>query len=71
MTAAPEGRLPFDEVLLVGPPERRIPPSEFFALPMGLRLRHVISRSALFFSHGEPVDAQQALAQVRALRLAS
>lgn len=67
----PADEVLFDEVVLLGPTERRLEPSAFFALPLAQRLRHVIARSAVFLRHGEEVDPQVALARVRALRAAS
>jgi hypothetical protein len=51
--------------------ERRLSPSEFFALPLALRLRHVIARTAVFLRGGVEIDAQAALAHMRTLRAAS
>jgi hypothetical protein len=63
--------LPFDEVVILGPSERRLSPHEFFAMSLPLRLRHVIARTAVFLRGGETVDPQIALAQRRTQRAAS
>lgn len=63
--------LPFDQVVLLLPTERSVTAAEFFALPLAIRLRHVIAKSARFLRDGELVDPQAALAQMRVVRLAS
>ena len=63
MSTGEASEMPFDEVIIVGPPERRLAPREFFALPLALRLRHVIAHTATFLREGASVDPQIALAQ--------
>jgi len=62
---------PFDEVRIVAPPPETMTPAEFFALPLAKRVRHVLTKTAVFLRGGEVVDAADALAQLRADRVAS
>lgn len=61
----------FDEVVLVGPPEQRLTPLQFFGLTLAQRLRHVIGGTATFLRGGVSVDPRSALAQRRVDRVAS
>jgi hypothetical protein len=64
--------LPFDDVHVSDARgERVLTAKEFFQLPLSQRLRHVIAKTATFMRDGEVVDAQTALAQRRADRIAS
>ena len=62
---------PFDEVHILAPPPHTMSPAEFFALPLAKRVRHVLTKTAVFLRGGEVVDAADALAQLRADRVAS
>jgi hypothetical protein len=41
---------------------------EFFALPLSVRVRHVLSHTAEFLKRGQPVDQREALAELRRTR---
>lgn len=67
MTAAVS--LPFDEVVVSEGDERKVlSPDEFFALPLAVRIGHVIQQRAAFYDRQRPVDARTVLAEVRRLR---
>jgi hypothetical protein len=40
----------------------------FFALPLSLRIRHIIGRKVVFLKQGKPVEQKAALAEVRRAR---
>ena len=52
-------------------PPRQLSASEFFELPLSVRIEHVIARSASFFLRGREVDRTQALAELRKARARS
>jgi hypothetical protein len=60
----------FDEAVLVGPPPRRLSSDEYFALPLASRIQTVLEKKVAFFKDGQEVDAKEALARVRAARVA-
>ena len=57
--------MPFDEVHILTPPPQTLSAAQFFELPLAKRVRHVITKSAVFLRQGIEVDPQQALAQRR------
>jgi hypothetical protein len=61
--------MPFDRVVLVdGAGQRTLSAEEFFALPLAERIQYVVQQKASFFAANTPVDARQALSQMRRLR---
>jgi hypothetical protein len=61
--------LPFDEVVISEGDERKVlSPDEFFALPLAVRIGHVIQERACFYDRQKQVDARTVLAEVRRLR---
>ena len=61
--------LPFDIVVVSdGGARRELSPKEFFALPLAVRIQHVVEQRASFYARGVQVDAKAALAQIRKLR---
>jgi serine/threonine-protein kinase len=66
----PIAGLPFDEVLLENDDgERRLSAEAFFELPLSERIRQVIERTVRFLRSGVEVDRQEALAQMRMMRV--
>jgi serine/threonine-protein kinase len=58
--------LPFDEVVLSeNGRQQRVTAQAFFSLPLSVRIRHVIARTAVFLKQGREVDRQEALARMR------
>jgi len=61
--------LPFDVIVVTeGNARRDLSPEEFFALPLAVRIQHIVQQRAAFYSAGQPVDAKAALAHIRKLR---
>jgi hypothetical protein len=62
----------FDRVLIrEGGAWKQISLDEFFALPLSLRIRHVIERTVAFQLNGTEVDQREALAALRRARVQS
>jgi hypothetical protein len=64
--------LVLDRVVISAPGERRdLSVPEFFRLPLSLRIRCVIERTATFYANGREVDRHAALAALRLQAAAS
>jgi hypothetical protein len=57
--------LVLDRVIISGPDRRDLSVAEFFRLPLSLRIRCVIERTATFYARGREVDRHEALAALR------
>jgi hypothetical protein len=61
--------MPFDVVVVEGASGRQnLSAEEFFALPLAVRIQHVVQQRAMFYASGQLVDAKAALARIRRLR---
>jgi hypothetical protein len=59
-------RLAFDRVLLETTRGREeLTVERFLALPLPVRVKHILSRSIAFFDNGVPVEQKLALASLR------
>ena len=72
MSSTSEFEIPFDEAFIdVQGRMAKMTVDEFFALPISVRVRHVIEQTVTFRLHGTPVDQKEALAAMRRYRTGS
>ncbi len=63
----PDGELPFDRAVIDdGGQLRELSVEEFTALPLSVRVQHVLQRSVSFYHRDEPVQLRVALKSLRA-----
>jgi hypothetical protein len=72
MSSTGDFEIPFDEAFLdVQGRQTRITVDDFFALPISVRVRHVIERTVTFRLRGAVVDQKEALSAMRRFRTGS
>jgi hypothetical protein len=72
MSSTSDIEIPFDEAFIdVQGRLTKMTVDEFFALPISVRVRHVIERTVTFRLRGTVVDQKEALAAMRRYRTGS
>ncbi len=72
MSSTSDFEIPFDEAFIdVHGRVTRMTVDEFFALPISVRVRHVIERTVTFRLRGTVVDQKEALSAMRRFRTGS